>query len=46
MTDKRLKASEPEKDPQLAVLMFQFGRYLLIASSRPGSGRGGYRCLP
>ena len=35
-TDERLKASEPEKDPQLAALMFQFGRYLLIASSRPG----------
>jgi alpha-L-fucosidase 2 len=24
-------------DPQLATLFFQFGRYLLIASSRPGS---------
>jgi alpha-L-fucosidase 2 len=26
-----------QNDPQLAALYFQFGRYLLIASSRPGS---------
>lgn len=37
-TDERLKkyASAPT-DQQLQVLYYQFGRYLLIASSRPGS---------
>jgi len=35
-TDQRLKAFGPE-DPQLAALYFQFGRYLMIAGSRPGS---------
>jgi len=35
-TDKRLKAFGPD-DPQLAALFFQFGRYLMIAGSRPGS---------
>ena len=34
-TDQRLKPFGPE-DPQLATLFFQFGRYLMIASSRPG----------
>jgi len=32
---ERLKSGE--KDPGLAELYFQFGRYLLISSSRPGS---------
>jgi alpha-L-fucosidase 2 len=33
----RLKAaSEGARDPSLAALYFQYGRYLLIASSRPG----------
>ncbi len=36
-TDERLKRVADEPDPQLAALYFQFGRYLLIASSRPGS---------
>ncbi|MEK7781490.1 MAG: glycoside hydrolase family 95 protein, partial [Verrucomicrobiota bacterium] len=39
-TDERqrqLKASPLENDPALAELHFQYGRYLLIASSRPGS---------
>ena len=36
-TDKRLKAFKEGGDPQLAALYFQFGRYLLIASSRPGT---------
>ncbi len=39
-TDQRLsqvKASGLEGDPALAALHFQYGRYLLIASSRPGS---------
>jgi alpha-L-fucosidase 2 len=37
-TDERLKAfREGAVDPQLIGLYFQFGRYLLISSSRPGS---------
>ena len=36
-TDERLAAGAPERDPALAALLFNFGRYLLIASSRPGS---------
>ncbi|MBI4327721.1 MAG: glycoside hydrolase family 95 protein [Chloroflexi bacterium] len=35
-TDQRLKNAARQPDPQLAALYFQFGRYLLIASSRPG----------
>jgi len=35
-TDRRLTAYSGEKDPQLAALYFQFGRYLLISCSRPG----------
>lgn len=36
-TDQRLKGySEGAKDPGLEALYFQFGRYLLISSSRPG----------
>ncbi|MGC3958274.1 MAG: glycoside hydrolase family 95 protein [Verrucomicrobiota bacterium] len=33
----QLKATPLENDPALAALHFQYGRYLLIASSRPGS---------
>jgi len=36
-TDKRLAAYRDGGDPHLAALLFQYGRYLLIASSRPGS---------
>ena len=36
-TDQRIKNSDKQNDPQLAALYFQYGRYLLIASSRPGS---------
>jgi alpha-L-fucosidase 2 len=37
-TDERLKAvRDGATDPQLVVLYFQFGRYLLMGSSRPGS---------
>jgi alpha-L-fucosidase 2 len=36
-TDQRLRKYEPGKDPGLAALYYQFGRYLLIASSRPGT---------
>lgn len=35
-TDERLKAFDGSNDPALAALLFQFGRYLLISSSRPG----------
>lgn len=36
-TDERIKMLAEGEDPQLAALYFQFGRYLTIASSRPGS---------
>jgi alpha-L-fucosidase 2 len=36
-TDERLKAFDGTNDPDLAALVFQFGRYLRIASSRPGT---------
>ena len=36
-TLERLTRHDKEEDPQLAALYFQFGRYLLIAASRPGS---------
>lgn len=35
-TDQRIKKAGRQDDPQLAVLYFQYGRYLLAASSRPG----------
>ena len=35
-TDERIKMFDQGNDPQLAALYFQFGRYLLISSSRPG----------
>lgn len=37
-TDERLSAlQEGAVDPQLAALYFQYGRYLLLSSSRPGA---------
>lgn len=36
-TDERLKKFDGNNDPNLAALCFQFGRYLLISSSRPGT---------
>lgn len=37
-TDKRLEAvRKGADDPQLAALYFQYGRYLMMASSRPGT---------
>ena len=36
-TDERVRTSMTSDDPALAALYFQYGRYLLIASSRPGS---------
>jgi alpha-L-fucosidase 2 len=35
-TDERLANFAAERDPGLAALLFHFGRYLLIAGSRPG----------
>lgn len=35
-TDERLARAAETDDPALAALVFQYGRYLLIASSRPG----------
>jgi len=36
-TDVRIKKFNGRNDPNLAALCFQFGRYLLISSSRPGT---------
>jgi len=36
-TDLRLKNFAARQDQQLVVLYYQFGRYLMIAGSRPGS---------
>jgi alpha-L-fucosidase 2 len=36
-TDERVTRFGDGEDPALAALLFQYGRYLLIASSRPGS---------
>jgi alpha-L-fucosidase 2 len=36
-TDRRQKAAFTAPDPALAALLFHFGRYLLIASSRSGT---------
>lgn len=36
-TDERLRAFADKPDPALLALYFHYGRYLLIASSRPGS---------
>jgi alpha-L-fucosidase 2 len=35
-TDQRLLRNAQRPDPQLCALLFQYGRYLMIASSRPG----------
>ncbi len=36
-TDERLRTFDGANDPSLAGLLFQYGRYLLISSSRPGT---------
>jgi alpha-L-fucosidase 2 len=36
-TDERVRRFATGNDPALATLFFQYGRYLLISSSRPGS---------
>ena len=35
-TDERIRRFVAGNDPQLAALYFQYGRYLLLSSSRPG----------
>jgi alpha-L-fucosidase 2 len=35
-TDERIKAFATSNDPQLLAMVFQYGRYLLISSSRAG----------
>jgi alpha-L-fucosidase 2 len=36
-TDERMLSIQSTPDPQMASLSYQFGRYLLISSSRPGT---------
>jgi alpha-L-fucosidase 2 len=36
-TAERVKKIQTESDPSLAALSYQFGRYLMIGSSRPGT---------
>lgn len=36
-TDVRIQQHAGTDDPQLSALLFQYGRYLLISSSRPGT---------
>jgi alpha-L-fucosidase 2 len=36
-TDRRLARADKSDDPGLSELLFHYGRYLLISSSRPGS---------
>lgn len=36
-TDDRMSKIQTDPDPQLSTLCYNFGRYLLIASSRPGT---------
>lgn len=40
-TDERIKKFPDTNDPQFATLYFQYGRYLLIGSSRPGTQPAG-----
>ncbi|RIJ49777.1 glycoside hydrolase family 95 protein [Maribellus luteus] len=36
-TSERLSTFKQDEDPSLVALLYQFGRYLLISSSRPGT---------
>ena len=36
-TNERLSTFKQDEDPSLVALLYQFGRYLLISSSRPGT---------
>jgi len=40
-TNERIKRFPDAEDPQFAALYFQYGRYLLISSSRPGAQPAG-----
>ncbi|TAK92599.1 MAG: glycoside hydrolase family 95 protein [Verrucomicrobia bacterium] len=40
-TDERINQFPDANDPQFATLYFQYGRYLLISSSRPGTQPAG-----
>ena len=42
-TDERLKNFDGTNDPDLAALIFQFGRYLPTPSSRPGTQPANFR---
>lgn len=44
-TDERIRQSAKGGDPHLAALYYQFGRYLLISSSRPGGQPAGLQGL-
>jgi hypothetical protein len=44
-TDERIKRFTDGNDPQFAALYFQFARYLLISSSRPGGQPAGLQGL-
>ena len=37
MTDERIVSFTEDNDPSMAVLLFQYGRYLMIAGSREGT---------
>jgi alpha-L-fucosidase 2 len=36
-TDQRINSFKQDEDPALVALLYQYGRYLLISSSRPGT---------
>ncbi|NQU54622.1 MAG: glycoside hydrolase N-terminal domain-containing protein [Bacteroidetes bacterium] len=36
-TDERLNTFKQDEDPSMVALLYQYGRYLLISSSRPGT---------
>lgn len=36
-TDKRVLSFKDDEDPSMVALLYQYGRYLLISSSRPGT---------
>ena len=36
-TNERINSFKQDEDPSLVALLYQFGRYLLISSSRPGT---------
>ena len=43
-TDKRIEQFSQTADPELAALLFQFGRYLMISGSRPGGQPLNWNC--